>query len=81
MQLLTAVHACPLSVQWCGCREAIDEGQFHLLADETLANLQDKVDEYVENKLDYGDVSHEVSTPENSCQPTGATALQHRTIA
>jgi hypothetical protein len=51
----------PLVSLWNpGCRQAFDEVQFHKLADETLANLHDKLDEYVEKQLDFGDVSCEV---------------------
>ena len=45
------------------CRPILSEEDFHELADDTLHRLQDKLDAYVEDKLDEGDVSFEVREP------------------
>ena len=51
----------PTGLAWCSAE--LDEREFHRLADKTLEHLQDQLDEYVENHLDFGDVLYEVRMP------------------
>ena len=44
------------------CRVELDEREFHRIASQTLEHLQDQLDDFVENELDFGDVSYEVRT-------------------
>jgi hypothetical protein len=42
------------------CRAELGEAEFHKLADDTLEELQDQLDAFVDSKIADGDVSYEV---------------------